>query len=544
MKQACFLFILLLVMSIGFIQPTLAVTVEDLNAAMTRHLNCFPLKLVDLNQQEISITNEELCLATIYTDTGMKPLWVTADGPNKKAAIILHFLANARAEGLLADDYNVDGIKAQWLSRNPDHLAQLDTQLTLNLIKYAHDVSHGRIIPYKTDPSLFAEAGDKHFKPTRIIQQALDTPDLAAYIAALPPSHELYTKLRDALKLYTGLAGKETWEPIAEGMAIHPGDRDQRILQVRKRLARLAGLNQTPENDPLYDDHLVSVNGIIGRNTLAALNTGPEEIRQKIILNMARWRWQEHELGNRYILVNIANYDLRAVKDNQVQIEMAVIVGKLQHQTPVFSHRVQYLDFNPFWNIPPSIARNEELPALRNDPYYLANRHVRLFSSWDEDGVELESTQIDWHTVTPQQMNRYKLRQDPGPWNALGQIKFVFPNRYNVYLHDTPGQDLFAQTRRNFSHGCIRVSQPLALARFVLAEEQQDWSEEIISEVVSLNKRKVVKLEKPLPVHITYQTVWVDNQGTIHFNNDNYKRDTKLATILFKPTPVAGGSAK
>lgn len=556
MKHTLFFSLILLAMSAILAPPGHAATAEDLNSAMTRHLNCFPLKLVTLNNQEISVNNEELCLAAIYSATGMKPLWVSANGPDKKAAIILDFLANAGAEGLRPDDYNVDIIKALWLSRDPDHLAQLDTQLTLNLVKYAHDVSHGRIIPYTIDPSLFAEAGDEHFKPALIIQQALNTPDLGAYIAGLPPSHEFYTRLREALKYYTDLAGKETWEPIAEGTTLHPGDRDERIPQIRKRLDQTDALQQAAEDNPIYDDRLVSAikqfqkqmqleeDGIIGKNTLAALNTGPEEIRRKIILNMTRWRWQEHELGTRYVMVNIANYDLRAVQNNQVQMEMAVIVGKLQHQTPVFSHHIQYLDFNPFWNIPPSIARNEELPALRNDPYYLVNRHVRLFSNWGTESVELDSTRIDWQSVTPRQMNRYKLRQDPGPWNALGQIKFVFPNQYDVYLHDTPSQDLFALKTRNFSHGCIRVSRPLALARFVLAEEPQDWSEEKIRAIVSVNNRKIVKLTKPLPIHITYQTVWVDNQGIIRFNNDIYGRDTKLAQILFPPPLVATGSAK
>jgi murein L,D-transpeptidase YcbB/YkuD len=556
MKQILLSFILLAVMGPGFTGPGHAATAEDLTAALTRHLNCFPLQLVDLNNQEISITNEELCLAAIYTATGMKPLWVSADGPEQRAAVILYYLTNAEAEGLPPDNYNVDTIQSLWLSNDPDHLARLDTQLTLNFVKYAHDVSHGRITPYKTDPLLFAEAGDIHFMPARIIQQALNAPDLAVFIAGLPPSHEYYTRLRDALKHYRELAARETWEPIPRGKSLHPGDRDERILLVRKRLVQAGALNQTGEDDPLYDDRLAAAikqfqhknhledDGIIGKNTLAALNTGPDEIVKKIILNMARWRWQEHELGTRYVMVNIANYDLKAVHDNQVQLEMAVIVGELQNQTPVFSHRIQYLDFNPFWNIPPSIARNEELRALRADPYYLVNRHVRLFSSWDDDAVELDSTLIDWQAITPRQMNRYKLRQDPGPWNALGRIKFVFPNRYDVYLHDTPGQDLFTRKKRSFSHGCIRVSRPLALAQFVLAEEPQDWSEEKIGEVVASSKRKVVTLTKPLPVHITYQTVWVDNQGIIHFNNDNYGRDAMLAEILFPPTPAVADSAK
>jgi murein L,D-transpeptidase YcbB/YkuD len=251
---------------------------------------------------------------------------------------------------------------------------------------------------------------------------------------------------------------------------------------------------------------------------------------------MARWRWQEHDLGSRYIIVNIANFDLKAVEDDQVVLNMAVIVGKFQHQTPVFSHRVQYVDFNPFWNIPNSIARNEELPELRKDPMYLVKRKVRLFSSWQNDAVELDSTAIDWNSVSPREMNRYLLRQDPGPWNALGPVKLVFPNRYNVYIHGTPTQELFEHSTRSFSHGCIRASQPLMLAEFALAKEKEDWSLQKIKEIVDSGKRKIVTVFAPLPVHITYQTVWVDKTGTIHFNNDIYGRDRKLAEILFSRT--------
>ena len=250
---------------------------------------------------------------------------------------------------------------------------------------------------------------------------------------------------------------------------------------------------------------------------------------------MARWRWQEHDLGRRHLIVNIANYDLKGVEDGREILNMAVIVGQLQHQTPVFSHRVRYVDFNPFWNIPPSIARNEELPELRKDSSYLVKRKVRLFSSWQDDAVELDSTSIDWQSVSKQDMNRYKIRQDPGPWNALGPVKLVFPNKYNVYIHGTPAQQLFEHSVRNFSHGCIRASQPLALVEFALAEEDETWSMDKIREIADRGERKVVSVTKPLPVHITYQTVWVDNLGIIHFNTDSYGRDSRLAEILFCP---------
>lgn len=553
MQKKLINFIVLVVLHLCCCISADAATSVEFQSALTRQLNCFPLQLVNVNNQEISISNEELCLAAIYTATGMKPLWVSEAGPNEKAAAILQVLENAETEGLRANDYNIAEVKSLWKRDTPGQLAQLETQLTLNFIKYAHDVSQGRIIPFKADPKLFAEAGDSHFKPVQIIEEALAAPDIVRYLTDLPPSNEYYRKLRTALQFYRNIARTSDREKIVDGQTLHPGDLDDRVKQVRHYFIQTGDLDLTTENDPRYDEQLVPVikklqkqfgleeDGIIGRKTLAALNTTPEEIVNKIILNMARWRWQEHKLGQRYIMINIANYDLKAVNNGQEILEMAVIVGKLQHQTPVFSDRIQYIDFNPFWNIPPSIARNEELPELRKDRFYLVNRQVRLFSNWQDDGVELDSTAIDWQSITPREMNRYKLRQDPGPWNALGPVKLVFPNKMNVYIHGTPAQELFEHNKRNFSHGCIRASQPLALVKFALSEEKKEWSMEEIQEIITLGKRKVVNLSIPLPVHITYQTVWVDNLGIIHFNEDTYDRDRKLAEILFTST-VSGTS--
>lgn len=525
--------------------PAHTATKDEFLSALTRQLNCYPLQMVNMNQQEIAITDDELCLATVYTAIGMQPLWVTEKGPGRKAAVILEFLKNADREGLEPSDYNVQGIEALWQSVKPDDLAQLETNLTMNLIKYAHDVSFGRILPFATDPKLFAEAGERHFKPVLIIEQARAAENFARYLEDLPPAHHYYVSLREALQFYRNIAKAGDWPEVDEGRTLHPGDIDERVNQVRQRLALTENLAPTTGDRNLYDDQLVAVirkfqekfgleqDGIIGRKTLAALNTTPQEIIETICINMARWRWQEHELGRRYIIVNIANYDLKAIEDGQETLKMAVIVGKFQHQTPVFSHRVQYVDFNPFWNIPPSIARNEELPELRKDPMYLVNRKVRLFSSWQADAVELDSTAIDWAKVTPREMNRYKLRQDPGPWNALGPVKLVFPNKYDVYIHGTPSQELFEHNTRSFSHGCIRASQPLKLVEFSLAEEKEDWPLEKIMQIVASGERKIVTVFAPLPVHVTYQTVWVDKIGTIHFNKDIYDRDKKLADILF-----------
>jgi murein L,D-transpeptidase YcbB/YkuD len=211
-----------------------------------------------------------------------------------------------------------------------------------------------------------------------------------------------------------------------------------------------------------------------------------------------------------------------------------VIVGKFLNQTPIFSDRVSSVEINPYWNIPKSIARNEELPELQDDPEFLVNRNIRIFSGWGDNATEIDSRNVDWSTVSPEMMDAYRLRQDPGPWNALGQIKFIFPNKYSVYLHDTPTQSLFSHNKRAFSHGCIRVSDPMKLAEFVLSRQNDaDWTPELIQQSIEEKEHVVIGLVEELPVHITYQTAWFDKHGIVCFNYDVYGRDKKLLRALF-----------
>jgi murein L,D-transpeptidase YcbB/YkuD len=280
--------------------------------------------------------------------------------------------------------------------------------------------------------------------------------------------------------------------------------------------------------------HGLVPDGEIGPKTLAAMNVPVADRINQIIINMTRWRWQKQDLGEKYIIVNIAHFDLTAVEAGRETFSFPVIVGESLKQTPIFSDRISSIEINPYWNIPRDIARDEELPKLRKDPNYLLKHHIRLFSGWNENAREIDSRAINWNNVSPDRMEKYSLRQDPGPWNPLGQIKFVFPNKYYVYLHDTPTQNLFSRNQRNFSHGCIRLSDPLKLAAFALSrQEGGDWKPEKISSSINEKKHVVIMLSEPLPVHLTYQTSWVDKNGIICFNIDIYGRDEKLLKALF-----------
>ena len=374
------------------------------------------------------------------------------------------------------------------------------------------------------------------------------TEDLEAFFQSLPPQHRQYKGLKKAHVQYSGMKYNGQWRKMILRKSIRPGDEDERIIEIKKRIALLenAGLESlTTGNRSLFDDilmkkvirfqlhHGLEPDGIIGPKTMRELNKSPQERLDQIKVNMARWRWHDHTLGDKYILVNIANYRLFTYEAGELKFSMPVIVGELQNQTPVFSDKIKYLEINPYWNVPPSIAKDEELPKLRKNPNYLVDKNIRLFSNWQEDGVEIDSTLIDWHAVTPYQMAGFKLRQDPGPANPLGRVKFMFPNQYVVYLHDTPSKNLFSKQTRPFSHGCIRVSEPAKLAAFLLNEESNKWDTERVNHLINLGKREVLKIRPAIPVHITYQTAWVDKDGQINFNGDVYGRDEKLYQALF-----------
>jgi len=524
-------------------------TMAALTDALSEQLVCFRLELMGIEKQELAVTSKNFCLTAVYQPKDLRPYWVTPEGPGPKASIVLDFLKRAETEGLDPKNYEVDQISALFAAREPASLARLDTLLTFNLIKYIHDVSYGQIKPRFADPALFPEAGDINFKPGATMEKVLGASDFSAYLASLPPAHKHYTSLKKALKTYRDIEKDGGWPFIAAGETIRPGDYDERIPVVIRRLSVTGDLDPTMAGGPAVAEyspslkqsimrfqvrHGLAPDGAIGKKTLAALNVPVADRIKQIIINMTRWRWQEHDLGEKYILVNIAHFDLTAFEAGQKAFSFPVIVGKFQHQTPIFSDRISSIDINPYWNIPTSIAKNEELPKLRKDPDYLVNRHVRLFSGWNEEAPEIDSRAIDWSTVSPDMMGQYRLRQDPGPWNALGQIKFVFPNTYDVYLHGTPTQNLFSRNQRDFSHGCIRLSDPLKLAAFALSRSAGgDWTPEKIESSIKEKERIVIRLPEPLPVHITYQTSWVDKNGLICFNRDIYGRDKKLLKALY-----------
>ncbi len=523
-----------------------AVSPAQINSALSEELTRYPEELLGLDWYDVDTSHQEKWLAAVYHGLGIHPLWVDGNGPTDQAELIFAALQSVDGDGLHPNDYGVVKIASLWESRTADHLARLDIDLTLGLLGYIHDMKEGRLAPRLQSPKIFNQAGDMEFDPLRAMFEARNNSDMVAYLAGLAPGHRHYRALKKELEHYRNIAAQGGWPIILSGETLHPGGFDARVPSVRQLLKITGDTTSNPEmNLNQYGGELVAAvkvfqarhglqaDGIVGKGTAAALAVPVEKRIEQILINMERWRWTEHALGLKYVLVDIAGFNLQGVVDDRTQLEMRVIVGKLHHETPIFSDTIKYLEFNPFWNITPGIARNEMLGKLRKNSDYLASKHIRLFSNWHADGKELDPHGIDWDRVSRKQISHYKLRQDPGSWNALGVVKFVFPNKYSVYLHDTPVHSLFEKNDRAFSHGCIRLSEPKKLAEFLLEESDQGWTPGKIEQVVVSEKRKIVRMVKPIPVHLVYQTAWVDKNGVLQFSKDLYGRDQQLTRALF-----------
>jgi murein L,D-transpeptidase YcbB/YkuD len=269
--------------------------------------------------------------------------------------------------------------------------------------------------------------------------------------------------------------------------------------------------------------------------TLAELNVAPARRVRQLELNLERWRWLPQDLGHRHILVNIAGFELDVVEDGQTVLDMRVVVGRPYRRTPVFSDTMRYLVLSPYWHVPRNIAVRDKLPLIKRDPAYLAKQELRLFAREGGTVREVDASAVDWTAVTPANFT-YELRQEPGPLNALGRVKFMFPNKYNVYLHDTPARELFARASRDFSSGCIRLEKPLELAVQLLRHDPR-WTRMRLDSMIAQRVERMVPLAEPVPVHLLFWTAWAAPDGSIHFRRDLYGRDARLERALVAPAP-------
>jgi murein L,D-transpeptidase YcbB/YkuD len=501
---------------------------------------------------------EPSVIRDFYERRSFRPAWTADDGPLPHVEPFLQAVRQADQEGLRPADYHLFNIQealkeiqpglAHGGPLDPERLADLDLVLTDAFLVYASHLLAGRLNPVTIHPEWHVKG--QNVDVVAVLESALETGQMEKVLRGLSPAHPGYLELRQALASYRTIAREGGWPIVPAGPKMRRGDIGARVRLLRKRLAVTGDLVASQEGDQqLFDSALdqavrrfqarcgLDVDGVVGRLTLAALNVPADERVRQIEVNMERWRWLPEDLGRRFLLVNIAAFRLEVMENDRAVMTMRVIVGKRYQHTPVFIATMTYLVFNPYWNVPRSIAVKEIIPLIAKDPGYLARNHLKVFERVGSERKEVEPEMLDRSKLMTAEHFPYSLRQEAGPWNALGRVKFMFPNAFNVYLHDTPERGLFARTVRGLSHGCIRIEKPIELAEYLLRDAPR-WTKDAILAAIDTSVDRTVPLPQPIPVYILYWTAWVDQNGSVQFRNDIYERDLPLRAALDASPPT------
>lgn len=488
------------------------------------------------------IVSAEL-LADIYSELDFEPVWPDADRVERWLDII----DRASDDGFDVADYHDDAIRrihAELLSGaalSPERRAEIDLIITDSLIRLAYSEVFGKINPYELDPRWNYRRETRADSAAEALANMLRATspwdELQQYIVRPP----VYSALRAQYMAYRDIAANGGWPEIPAGDTIRPGDSDPRISVIAERLAVSGDIDAAGLATDTLDARLeaavrrfqarhgLTADGIIGRGTLAAMNVPATERLETIRVNLERLRWLADDIEEEMVIVNIAGFEAYLLKRGEAVWGTRVQVGRTYRQTPVFRDEITYLAINPTWTVPRSIATRDILPQLQEDPAYLIERG---FDVRDRSGDNVDPTSIDWDSLSSNNFP-YTLVQRPGAYNALGQVKFMFPNEYAVYLHDTPSRYLFEREARTFSSGCIRTERPFELAELLLSP--QGWDQARIQAVLDSGELTNVVLETPMPVMLTYFTARTDNDGTLLFFPDVYARDQRISEGLAAP---------
>lgn len=512
-------------------------------------------------------------LLNFYQNRAYAPAWDSAEDRRQMVAAI----QQSANDGLEPNDYHFASLSELLVqpieSLQPSERVDLDLLLSDSFLMLGSHLLEGKVNPESIDAEWLANRRQRLMGP--ILEEALAGRDLTSQLVALRPAQPGYAALLAARARLMPMLTLD-WAPLPGGPALKPGVTDDRVPALRARLVALGDLETVPAEsmtsavdpvsedlsglpqslpetpDPrLYDEalqaavsrfqarHGLEDDAVVGRDTLSSLNVSPARRLEQVDLNLERWRWLPDQLGDTHVMVNIAGFELRVMTHGEERLRKRVIVGRPYRRTPVFSDQIRYLVFNPTWTVPRKLMVQDKLPEIIEDPDYLARLGFKVYNGWGADRQLVDPQSIDWSRVTPRSFP-YQLVQEPGPQNALGQVKFMFPNKFDVYLHDTPGRDLFSKTERSFSSGCIRVEDPLSLAAILLADDPT-WTPERIQAMVDSKKLTTVTLRKPVPVHLEYWTAWADPAGQLQFRKDIYQRDDRLLMALrtpLNPTPA------
>jgi murein L,D-transpeptidase YcbB/YkuD len=492
-------------------------------------------------------------LPRFYHGRDFRPAWIDDRLELADARAFLTALRAVSRDGLDPRNYHLQAVESllaaidQAARRSvrgarSEDLADLEMLLTDGFLLCGSHLLHGQVDPLTLH-------SDWHIKGrvedlAAVLDKGLAAGDVPGALDSLRPGNAVYRGLLAARDAYQGLVAGGGWPRFPPGPKLVRGDRDARVPDLRGILRAAGDLaaSAPPADADLYDDGLeaavrsfqdrlgLDADGVVGAATAAALDVSASERLMQVLANLERWRWVTQDLGERYVLVNVADFRVGVYEAGREVLSMEAIVGRDYRKTPDFSGRISTITVNPTWTVPTKLAREDILPKLQKDPGYLGEKGIHVYAGWGASAREIDPATVDWSQIRPESLP-YWFRQDPGPHNALGRLAFMFPNPFDVYMHDTPERWLFARAVRDFSSGCIRVEKAVDLAAYILRDDP-GWTRDKILEAIDAGETQVIRVPEPLAVHILYWTAWLGEDGRVRFRGDIYLRDAALVRAL------------
>jgi murein L,D-transpeptidase YcbB/YkuD len=493
------------------------------------------------------VDNENLLcgkeLHLFYVNRFYDPAWFTRNSFSNNGFDLLNYIRHVGQQGLQPNDYHLYLIE-EYLGKLLSHttvdttdIMKLDVLLTDAFMLLGSHLYYGKVDPAKEGANWKMQRKDPELRMDLKLEEALIENEVDNELNMLAPGYRAYWMMKEELAFFLSL-DEQLWPAIISDKPVKPGDSSQIVPKVRERLIKLRyGLSDSTSTildeelekqlKVFQDDWGLNADGVIGKATLEYLNCLPLKLIGQLKVNMERFRWLPPQVAGKHIIVNIANFKLDLITGTDTLISMRAVVGEATRKTPVFNESMTYIVFSPAWTVPSTILQQDVIPELLKGPEYLTKKKMKLLRN---DGTELAYSDIDWSTIS-QSNFPYMVRQDPGPGNALGRVKFMFPNEYNVYIHDTPSKSFFARDARAVSHGCIRVEDPFDLAVLLLSDEPE-WTPDNIRNAMQQTKEQTVLLKVPVDVMVVYLTAWTDGRDRVQFRNDVYQNDGKVLEAL------------
>ena len=474
-------------------------------------------------------------VSEFYALRSSAPAWAQ----DSAADDLMQQLTRARRQGFRLEDFHTEELatlRDRALSGDPAAIADYDIVATQAAAALLHHIYYGKVNPAALDSDWNFEGSFRPGNPAKLVNQYLKVATLGALIGDFELLHPTYLAMQAGLEQYQGVRDKGGWPNVPDGLPLKPGEQDPRVPVLRQRLGTTSG-SMAPVSEPdLYDTtleaavkafqqrHGLEPDGVIGPRTYQALNRSVEFRIDQLRVSLERARWILRDLENDFVLVNIAGAETYLVMDGELVWKTRSIVGQQYRKTPIFQDEITYIDFNPTWTVPVSIFRKDKLSRIRKDPNYLTRGGYDVVNA---QGQVVAPSSVNWMSDNPP----VTLVQRPGAKNALGQVKFMFPNKYSVYLHDTDNHALFDRADRTLSSGCIRIENPFDFADLLLADDPK-WSADQRTAILASGRTTRINLPKPMPVLLTYYTAWKDSDGQVQFREDVYERDQAILGAL------------